>query len=607
MAYNARDQTRLDESMKSPEREYFVTDDAQYIKIVDSNFGSYNNGQIIFDGTTLANARGFVNVADSFFMVPVSATVKFTPAATATNTKILNSHKSWKAKQLLTIKGQSVNILNGIQIELNNQQIVSQTNWSHVPMHFIDVASTSPTDQELSSIANFGVNSAKSSSVALRTYNAVKSSNVQPDLCANRGSSSVFLPKTRIVNGANDEIVQVSTFTTNSSFYDKVSRLCTNAANDEITAIYDSNNYVFTEDAVSTVTPSTLDNSRISYVDVTNGGLADASATTVRFKYYLIIPLRKCHDLFAQMPLVKSLQFRITLFTHLPLTYTFTGESSTSSDGCNKYVNETLVNTSNYNPLLLAYPGSTDSPSFVTAAAASANYSYVVTAGITNDAESTSILTGAKSCELWIKSVILSPEAENTYLQQPKRRIVFQDFQRIEQTGMKAIEPGMMFSGNIHTGIQRPRSLLITTQMYQKNQKTIPQSISGIVETGGVTSAPFVTFSNFMVRIGGKNIWNWPMEYNYDYYYREIVGLNSMTGNLVPGITTGDKLSYDNWFRSNEYLPVDLARHLKCDDDSFFSIDLDFKNTSKQYLGLICYILYEKEFQIDVMAGQIFV
>jgi hypothetical protein len=236
----------------------------------------------------------------------------------------------------------------------------------------------------------------------------------------------------------------------------------------------------------------------------------------------------------------------------------------------------------------------------------SATYKYTVNAGIaaTKTINNVEKKSNMQACEFWAKLITLSSSAETAILREPKKLIVFQDFQRVQQSGMIDILGSKSF--NIHSGIRRPRGLLITSEARQGCTGKLFYSSSAIVNQGGVSAMPFFGNNQLQIRLGGKNIWNWTMQYSYDLFEREIRGLNNAAGNMEPALRTGSQMSWVNWLRQNGYIFVDLSKHIEAEDNSYFSIDMDIQNKYQQPITLTAYIFYEKEVSINVQTGQLF-
>jgi hypothetical protein len=318
---------------------------------------------------------------------------------------------------------------------------------------------------------------------------------------------------------------------------------------------------------------------------------------------------------------MKGISMRLTLYAHLPFTYQFNSTSIVSSTGganppttasYTQPTSESLVSTTGYMPFTFSFPGPEASAISSVGGTGGGTYTYTINAGVQNITVGGTKYTvpAMAACEFWAKLVTLSSPAEVAILKEPRKKIIFQDFQRIQQSTMIRIAANTSNTWNVHSGIRRPRGLLICSEGYQKPGSTglagTLFSSSAIVHTQGASAMPFFTQSNLQVRLGGKNIWNWNLQYGYDLFEREIRGLNNVTGNMESGLRTGKQISFANWLRQNGYIFVDLSKHIEAEDNSYFAIDLDMYNPFAMPIGITCYVFYEKELSVNVQTGQLF-
>jgi hypothetical protein len=593
----------------------FPLRDQQYQKFSDNNQGNYSGNNILFDLNSIANSQQFLSFADSFIVIPVVEHIQFTGVATnAVNTF---SFQSQRTKLISCMKGSACSIMNGLQLEVNNEQILSFTNGSHVPMEFSQISSYDSDDFDLGVANDSSLLESVDSNPNVKYFRNAEVSNIYS--AAPTGSPWYSASTAATVAGS----YMTTTHTTNAGYYKKLSKMVSNARNDIVTAFYDPTLYadrpsVQAGAAASTLVASQLQNSRISYCDVSNSVAAlQSSGEVCRFFYYLKLPLPLLHDFFKQAPLMKGIQIRLTLYVHLPLTYTYQGTSIRTTGvadppttaSSTQPVTETLVNTTGYMPFAFSYPGPESTSIATVQGTADATFTYTINAGIASTRTPAGALVShpMTACEFWGKLVTLSAPAETALLKEPRKKIVFQDFQRIQQATMVRIASQASLSWNVHSGIRRPRGLLIASESYQLPGSTsIPFSASALVHTPGVNGLPYFTYSNLQVRLGGKNIWNWNMQYGYDLFEREIRGLNSVTGNMENALRTGKQISFVNWLKQNGYIFVDLSKHVESEDNSYFSIDLDLYNPFAVPLGITCYVFYEKDISINVQTGQLF-
>jgi hypothetical protein len=120
----------------------------------------------------------------------------------------------------------------------------------------------------------------------------------------------------------------------------------------------------------------------------------------------------------------------------------------------------------------------------------------------------------------------------------------------------------------------------------------------------GMTVAPYSYMTNFQIALSGQNLFAQPIQYRYDHFLQEQIGVGALNGNAVEGLRTGLISEFD-FNTSYGYVFVNLSRKLPESDAIPKAVSGFFQNRSLKCMSYIMYLFFEKEFQIDTLSGQI--
>jgi hypothetical protein len=112
------------------------------------------------------------------------------------------------------------------------------------------------------------------------------------------------------------------------------------------------------------------------------------------------------------------------------------------------------------------------------------------------------------------------------------------------------------------------------------------------------TSSPFAYLRNFQVQLGGKSVFNSPIDYDFEAWMAEISQTGKDGGQDER--TSSGLLSQAAWSLNHRYYTVDLSRRLSSEDRSSKSVQVSFTNGSTAYdMRVIAIVFYEKTWIIN--------
>jgi hypothetical protein len=540
------DSLRLAESVK-PDVPDFTTKDRQFVDVYDTNNTNYQSGQVNFDLQTLVNSSRYIDFKSSYLTIPLKVTLSLsanTFTATAANAFAVG------------LKNGSIQLLNGLTVNVANQTVVNLQSLSNIPITYNILSTFTSEDQELYGPSmNFCKDTAEST-----TFDAVRG-----ELNNVVGYVGASLTNPNPVNLGR------RTRTTHNGVVptDGVNALGTNNGN---------------------ITQSQLSVMGRSFVNV-NGG------STLVYTINAQLPLRYCHDLFDKMPLHRGALWQMTFHTHVPYSFVQPLAATTLAITGLPTTNNSL---NQFCPFMLSTPGTTAAATGMDiTGTAAANLSLV--AAIGNDHSST--------CILHVAMFDLENSVNTAYIANPRRRVVYRDILRSFPAGLQAVGSELTARANLTAGIARPRGLLIFPHLVSNGIVTTsnyaPALLSPWSSCGG-TTAVAAYLRDFNVQVNGANIYEKSIRYRYDHYLREQFGVLSSTGNGVDGMRVG-LINEQDFNTGYGYVYVNLERHPKANDNVPASIDIEITNGGKVTTAYMCWIIFEREFEIDSFSGKLII
>lgn len=537
------DSLRITESVK-PETPDFTTKDRQFVDVFDTNGLNYSSGQVTFDMQAIVNSHRYLDLKSTYLTIPL--TLNLTVAGTTVTSTEVNAMAA-------SLKNGTHQLINGLTVTLANQSVVNLQQFSNIPMTYQLLGAWNETDQQL---LGPSVNFAKDNCQSM-TWSAAMGE-------INNGVNINTAPSPAVPYPVNDGRVA------------RVTRdWCVPVAG---TAVLPANSM-----AATALNKSNLVDTQRSFVDV------QQSTTNIRFEFMAQIYLKHIHDLFDKMPIHRGALWQMTFHTHLPTAYTCPMAAFAQSAA--PTVNQTPYG---FNPFMITFPANGATSGFQTAATPT---SLSFTSAIGN-----SMMT---TCVLHCAMMDLENSVSAAYIANPRRRVVYRDFIRNAPSGLQRVQPGQTMRANLTAGIAKPRGLLIFPHLAAGDNGThgVSALTSPWTSCGG-TTAFGAQMNNFNVQVNGANIYEKNIRYRYDHFLREQFGVLSPSGNGVDGMRTG-LLDEQDFNSAGAWVYVNLERHPKANDNVPAAIDIEVTNGTLMTMSYMCFIFFEREFEIDSFTGKL--
>ena len=361
------------------------------------------------------------------------------------------------------------------------------------------------------------------------------------------------------------------------------------------------------------------------YISRVQQAIGPSPSSMIMYQIQAQLFLKHLHPFFSQIPLLKGVFFRLTLNLNQPsilLTQSAGGWEITTVTSPLGGIVPVMV-ASSVAPAQLAtnqqVAGVDANPTTVSdaliAADAGASTLYVTlnVGQVVIDATQKSRISSATgsdrtglntSCFLNVPAYTFNPSFEEAYLSRPTKTIMYTDIYQFTTTPVSA---GSQFNFLLTNGISNVKSVLIfpfINGMVSGGSGTLaqPQFQNPFDSCGGGTSAPYAALNNFNVVVAGQNMVYNQVQYDYQEFLEQLVGVNSVNGNLVDGLTSG-LIDFPKWQKLYRAYYVNTSRMLPIDESVPKSVTITGKSLSSLNIVFYCFIEYGVQVSVDVLTG----
>lgn len=532
--------------MKSQETKYdSVFNKREWLSINDTTT-QYDQGTSIIETTSLSNNSKFLDYNSAYLSVPLLVTLTSNEAKLTgiSDTATLPYTKSVGFKQSF------LTMINSITVDLNGQPMVQQNQLIDMYNHFRLLTSES-----------------------WNTQNRWSSIGFYPDVVDVAGLSTTdcsFAPSGQTANNA----------TVNSGLVERLGYILDDAG--------ETFSGVGTSVLSNLISKTEMAKLYVSHVSNKQVGTVDVKSPVVQYSVKATIMLKDLHPLFEAIPISKSLNFKIQIFwNNSVVTATHAADKWTAQSAQYRSYNGTL-------PLMLnnfedGFKGQ-DAGTVRASVYVGDTCHDSIQKTVTNNGLSTGGV--GKQVELWVPAYQMLPDIELNYAQNHLRDISYFDYY---QFSLKNIGSGESFNHLVSNGISNLKAVLIIPQLKSLNNNVnafddgLPQLMGHI--------------NNFNVLVGGANVLHQDSRYSYQQFNNEFFNEHGINGNQTQGLGSS-LIDFKSWLRKPYYY-VNCSRVPLEQQQSYRSLQLKGTNSSALEMDYIVFAIYSKEFQLDIISGNI--
>lgn len=627
MSTSGADTVQYNQSLQGPVTPDFTYRNRRFLEIRDQQGGEYSAGQVFFDLTSLVSNNLYVDWSETVLQIPINVLFSITANATGTNsaqfnTMVMSMGYSWSLKNTV------YQLINGFTLNVGNQTVVPLQTWSFIPIVHEILTSWNANDVAvLGDTIMFGKDDTES--IAW----------LEPDGDSAYFEDNSFLGRStaNYLNiatpgntlNANQQLDMFYTlpFMTGNAGRWKRARLNlvpgnVVSANNALNAIQGSNFGFFGSSGFTTNSRAgTSGLGTVTFTpdnqDLTTSSLALMS-TAVTYALTLKIPMRFMHDIFAKTPLIRGALWQLYVHLTIPCTALFkVGAMTTHSHNYIPYETEPQCTTAvaGYCPFIVSpvsNAGATErgfaTPFFPTAFSTGLclNSTGEPAAGAVQFTVTMQVPQKSGACVLQVCMADLDLPQNEKYMANPVKQVVYRDWIRVQNSSMmnKTMQDNPLRS-TITSGMGNLRQLLVFPYL--------PKSMVNGVSSAGGTALPYFYATQLQVYISGRPLFDKPIDYTFDQFWREIKGCGAPDGAANDGFRVG-MIGERDYVTGYGALVINLERHAADSDSVPVSVDIEFNanwgtnnanSAASPAYSLVAYLKFDRTFKINCLTGQL--
>jgi hypothetical protein len=532
--------------------------------IVDQQNGSYRGLQSIIDTSIISNSGLYASYRDGYLAVPMVATLTGTavnaPATAASSLDYSLGLKSWYGQ-----------LIHSIQVEVSGTTVCQNTSFANIWNYFRLITSLSWQDVKTQG-ASIGFYPDNALSIAFASAASTNGTGT----CNNINAGGF-----PVVTGADNSYDSFNEgFLRRQQYINYDAQGLTAPAN----AAYST---LLTNQSCAQLYKNYI-NSKV------NGAVAGTNPSAIQYSITGILYLKHLHKFFEQVPLMKGVFMRLTLWLNQPQT--------TINVATGKLMSVTNNNnpTGGTNPLMIASAAASNGSASLFATDSTMIASLFVgnrCENTTQTAVAPATTSMASSVTLNIPLFTFSPVFEDAYLSSRVKKVVYED---IYQFKMSAAA-GATFNQLITNGISGIQSVLVVPYFTAAaNGGDIP--IQSVFDSASGTTSPLCLLTNFNVSISGQNAFQRNAMYSYENFLKNLYGVNAINGGLTDGLTSGliGQLDFEMGYC---YHYANVSRMLPEEVQVPKSVTVMGTNLSAKDIDMFVFVSYRREIAFDIMTG----
>jgi hypothetical protein len=197
-----------------------------------------------------------------------------------------------------------------------------------------------------------------------------------------------------------------------------------------------------------------------------------------------------------------------------------------------------------------------------------------------------------KQVELHVQAVQMLPDIESNYAQNHLRDVSYHDYY---QFSLNNIASGESFNHLVSNGISNLKAVLIIPLLNTLNNN-VNLFDDGQPQLLGHTN-------NFNVLVGGSNVLHADARYTYQSFNNEFFNEFGVNGNQSLGLGSC-LIDFKSWLKK-QYYYVNCSRVPMEQQNAYCSLQIKGTNSSALAMDYMIFAVYEKNFQLDAISGNI--
>ena len=553
----------------------------EWNSIPDINSGAYTNNSlslVTFDLSSIYNSSRFTSISELYMAIPIVRTTVVANGATLVDPGTVLSPNA------LNLLKPFSNLIHMADIQISNQTLEQTVPYLNKVVEYQLLSQMSATD-----LANIGPSLGYSSVLdnPLSTqYNniAVATASLGGNgVTNNRATSGTTTPGTQFQQSLTASFQNRGTI--NTALSERLSRNVHIQTATDVTAqnIYGTNGLMSAQQ---------LNNEFKPYF-IKNGNYLIQYDTA-------ILRLRDFYDSIAVFPLCRKLEMTLRVYVNTGVCeVSITDPGLTTTGYYSSLTSSTFTNSIPFVvPHVTGTPANGGIPLTVTRIVSSLCIARTATTSLNG----INLANGGAShplpsCRIYYPSIQLKPDITEQYILKNRNKRV--QFRTALSSIYTNVVSGGSFSQLVQSGIRNIAGVVVMPFL------DTTAGGAGSFPPGG---SPFdtslahpISLTNFNVKVGGVNVMQTPVM-GFDEFLQQVNLFESISNSdlsLSCGVIT------QPWWDINRVYFVDCSRGLLSDQMVGRNVDLQFTNNSNVAIQCLVYVLYNKEFILDVETGAI--
>lgn len=564
------------------EGQYSPYTDKQFNSYInDINSGVYTNSGLSlvqFDLSSIYNSGKFTDVADAFVVLPIMMV-----AACSTNTAGQTIAPVAGNVNLLSMKNNFIHLIHQADLTIQGKQVEDAQPFVNIAKHFQMLSEMSPAD--LSTIG-YSLGISEVDNWKSKIYNGSTTATVT-NKSGNGMTNNRPFTDVAVVGGAGDNI------TCTTTQFDKVANTGLQKRLGRYVDTTNNQNGLF---GATTAFVSTLQNLQNDFTPT-----YQVSGNFMFWTDYAVIRLSTVFESLNSIGLTRKADLFLRLYINtgtLNVTISSPGLATPgySITTTNNNFNNTCPFTINYLNAVSTAGGTPLTTVNITAGLYIAKAPTTTFNGV--NLGSTNVSHPMPACRIYYSQITIQPALAEEYILTNRakkciyRTILTNQFNNTTANGN--------FNQLISSGVVHPTGILIIPYV----AASTPFSFGDFAWKSPFDTVPGdahpLSLTNIQINVGGQNILQSSLNYNYENFLEQIVYAEQLTSADF-GVTTG--LFNAAWWNYNRYYYFNIERSNLTDKLQPRSINVSFTNNNNVPIDILIFTFVSKQLTIDVETG----
>lgn len=572
-------------SFPQSENEYSPYTDKQYNSYInDINSGVYNNNGLSlvqFDLSSIYNSSRFTDCDDLFAVLPVTMVAAFSTSSAGTLVAPVNGNVN-----LLTMKNNFIHLIHQADLSINGKTAEDVQPFINIPKHFQMLSEMSINDVKT---IGYSIGMTEPDNWKSKTYNGSTSATITAKNGNGMTNNRPFVSQASYLGGWRDNTTSTATqfsACVNTGIQQRLGRYTDTSGG--------TGNGLFGNTTAFVANLTQLKNDFTPTYEVLN--------TNYMVWYdYAVIKLSTIFESLSSIGLTRKADIFLRLYVNTGTLNIAVSSPNTATPGyslttANNAFTGTCPFTINYLCDTSANGGIPATTAFITAGLYLSKPPATSFNGINlaNSAASHPL----PACRIYYSQITLQPASAEEYVISNRAKKCI--YRTILTNQYNNITSGGNFNQLISSGIVHPTAVLIIPYISAKAEYSFNDfATKSPFDTAPADAHP-ISLTNLQVTIGGQNVLQSVLNYNYENFMEQVNYAEALTSADF-GVTTG--LFDAAYWNYNRFYWINVERSNITDKLQPRNINISFTNNCAQAIDVLVFTFKSNSLTLDVETG----